>query len=165
MARRYPCPQCGREMLLERIHEGFEVPCPACGHRFLVPIGAVGDAATVAATPAAVAPVIAAAEPVRTLPPAIPGRIPEPLRSTGGAVDDGTTAMVVGILGLVVCPLLPPVAWILGHKVRAEARRMGREPPGQATAGWILGIVGTVLALLIGCIYAAVIAFMIQASN
>jgi hypothetical protein len=68
-----------------------------------------------------------------------------------------TAAMVVGIVavagGFVLCglPLLiSPIAWVLG----AQARRQIREAPQQwdgeskATAGLVLGIIGTVLLVL-----------------
>ncbi len=68
-----------------------------------------------------------------------------------------TAAMVVGIVavagGFMLCgvPLLiAPVAWVLG----AQARRQIREAPqqwdgeGKATAGLVLGIIGTVLLVL-----------------
>jgi DNA-directed RNA polymerase subunit RPC12/RpoP len=123
MARRYPCPQCAREMLLEKIHEGFTVPCPACGHRFLVPAGATDD-------------------PEGAVPPLAPRR-PDGAATPG--TEDGTGAFVVGLIGITVCSLLGPVAWYMGHDVRQKAVRAGREPPGLATAGWILGIVTTIL--------------------
>lgn len=58
-----------------------------------------------------------------------------------------TTALVLGILGLVLCLVLAPVAWIVGGRAvraidAAPARWDGR---GSAQAGRVLGIVGTAL--------------------
>ncbi len=64
----------------------------------------------------------------------------------------GTTVLVLGILGLVLCQVLAPIAWVMGHRARRE---MNREPQvqwtnrGNVTAGWVCGIVGTVLLLLV----------------
>ncbi len=61
--------------------------------------------------------------------------------------SQATTVLVLGILGLIVCGVLAPVAWIMG-KNELEAIDSGRRPPanrGTANAGRILGIVGTVL--------------------
>jgi uncharacterized membrane protein YfcA len=67
----------------------------------------------------------------------------------------GTTAMVVGIAGLVVgfftCGfgfLISPIALFLGSKVKKEATAGGFPEPGNAKAGRILGIIGTVLFVL-----------------
>ncbi len=62
--------------------------------------------------------------------------------------SQATAALVLGIVGLVLCGgILSPVAWYLGHQeVRAiDAGR--RDPMGRQTAnaGRILGIIGTVL--------------------
>lgn len=66
-----------------------------------------------------------------------------------------TTAMVLGIVGLgmgLVCGLavLSPFAWYLGAKARREARRHPElyRADGQATAGFVLGIIGTVILVL-----------------
>jgi hypothetical protein len=58
-----------------------------------------------------------------------------------------TTAMVLGILGVVLCQVLAPFAWVIGKQAMSEidaahGRLGGR---GAAQAGYILGIVGTVL--------------------
>ena len=58
--------------------------------------------------------------------------------------------LVLGILGLVCCGLLAPVAWVMGKGVVGEIdaapqRYSGR---GQANAGRICGIIGTVLMIL-----------------
>jgi hypothetical protein len=71
--------------------------------------------------------------------PTDPNRYPE--------ATQATTALVMGILGLVVCGILAPFAWNMGNKELA-AIDAGRRPPenrGTANAGRILGIIGTVL--------------------
>jgi uncharacterized membrane protein YjgN (DUF898 family) len=63
----------------------------------------------------------------------------------------GTTVLVLGILGLVVCGLLAPIAWVKGNTAKRE---MDSQPNvywsnrGSVTAGRICGIIGTVLILL-----------------
>jgi hypothetical protein len=64
---------------------------------------------------------------------------------------------VLGILGLAACGLLAPVAWVMGGRVLAEIDAShgylgGR---GTAQAGWVLGIVGSVL-LGLGVLFAVV---------
>ena len=80
-------------------------------------------------------------------------------------------AMVVGIVavagGLMLCglPLLAsPVAWVLG----AQARRQIRESPhrwggeGKATAGLVLGIIGTILLLLAVAVLVVVVVLAVS---
>lgn len=60
----------------------------------------------------------------------------------------GTTILVLGILGVVACQILGPVAWSMGQKA---LREIDAAPPnsysnrGNVQAGRILGIVGTAL--------------------
>ena len=68
----------------------------------------------------------------------------------GYAVPDhpkATTSLVLGILGVVLCNVVAPFAWSIGKKTRdeidASGGRLGGR--GQAQAGYILGIIGTVL--------------------
>lgn len=68
--------------------------------------------------------------------------------------SQATTALVLGILGIVICGFLAPFAWNMGNKELA-AIDAGRRPPenrGSATAGRILGIIGTVL-LAVGLVF------------
>jgi len=61
--------------------------------------------------------------------------------------SQATTALVLGILGIVVCQVLAPFAWVMGKR-EMEAIDAGRRSPenrGTANAAKILGIVGTVL--------------------
>ncbi|MFA4029442.1 MAG: hypothetical protein GDYSWBUE_000440 [Candidatus Fervidibacterota bacterium] len=66
-------------------------------------------------------------------------------------------ALVLGILGLIMCGLLAPFAWWLGaselHKIRVGYAPEGGY--GLALTGMILGIIGTVL-LAIGCCFATI---------
>ena len=60
------------------------------------------------------------------------------------------TALVLGILGVVCCALLAPIAWYLGNQEQ-KAIREGRSPAageGLAKAAVILGIIGTILLVL-----------------
>jgi ABC-type Fe3+ transport system permease subunit len=73
----------------------------------------------------------------------------EPRQQASSAV----AALVLGILGVVLCPLCGPVAWVLGRKAEQEVDASGGRIGGRGlgTAGKILGIVGTLfIVLLIG---------------
>jgi len=61
-----------------------------------------------------------------------------------------TTALVLGILGLVVFAPLAPFAWGIAAKARTEIRQSpGRyRAAGSLQAGYVLGIIGTVLLAL-----------------
>lgn len=72
--------------------------------------------------------------------------------------SQSTTILVLGILGLIICQVLSPFAWVMGNK-EIEAIMAGRRPPenrSTANAGRILGIIGTVL-LGIGLVVGGVI--------
>ncbi len=59
----------------------------------------------------------------------------------------GAAILTLGILGIVICGFLGPVAWVMGNADLEEIRRgtMDRSGEGMVQAGWILGIIGTVL--------------------
>lgn len=72
--------------------------------------------------------------------------------SMGYAPDHpkATTALVLGILGMVVCGLLAPFAWRIGKRTLDEIDGSHGQLGGRGTAqaGYVLGIIGTVLLLL-----------------
>ena len=77
---------------------------------------------------------------------------PIPVPSPGPYPEQGqaVTALVLGILSIVLCQLLGPFAWKLGNnELRgiAEGRR-SPEGLGMAQAGRITGIIGTCLLAL-----------------
>ncbi|MFD3744873.1 DUF4190 domain-containing protein [Nocardia sp. NPDC058633] len=56
-----------------------------------------------------------------------------------------TTVLILGILGLALCGVCAPFAWMKGRKVVAEIDASEGKLGGrsQANAGYIMGIVGT----------------------
>ncbi|MEV0771807.1 DUF4190 domain-containing protein [Nocardia salmonicida] len=58
---------------------------------------------------------------------------------------ESTTVLILGILGLAMCGLCAPFAWVKGRKVVAEIDASGGQIGGrsQANAGYIMGIVGS----------------------
>ena len=60
-------------------------------------------------------------------------------------------ALVLGILGLVICPLCGPFAWWQGRSAEGAVAASGGQygGKGMATAGKILGIIGTVVLVLV----------------
>ncbi len=77
---------------------------------------------------------------------------------------NATTTLVLGIVGIaamfVAFPFISPVAWYLGAKGRREMRREpGRyRASGALTAGYVLGLVGSLISLLfVGLIVLAII--------
>jgi hypothetical protein len=75
-------------------------------------------------------------------------------------------ALILGIVGIVACGIAAPFAWVQGRKAE---RAVAGAPPGaysgkgMATAGKILGIIGTVL-LAIGVV-AFVIVIVVGAAS
>ena len=58
-----------------------------------------------------------------------------------------TTSLVLGILGIVICGIIAPFAWRMGKRavdeIDASQGQLGGR--GQAQAGQILGLIGTIL--------------------
>jgi len=71
--------------------------------------------------------------------------------------SQATTILVMGILGLIICGILAPFAWVMGNKELAAIDSGLRSPENRSTAnaGRILGIIGTVL-LGIGLVVAII---------
>ena len=68
--------------------------------------------------------------------------------------SQATTVLVLGILSLVVCQILGPIAWVMGNNELAGIDAGSRPPQnrGTAQAGRILGIISTVL-MIIGVVF------------
>ena len=81
------------------------------------------------------------------LPPVIPGAVPQ-------QSSKATMAVVFGVLGIVCCGLLAPVAWYLANdELKAiDAGRLSETNRGMAQVAKILGIIGSIL-LVIGLLW------------
>ena len=92
-----------------------------------------------------------------------PNSATSPYQPQFGSVQEhpnGTTVLVLGILGLVACGLIAPFAWSMGNKA---LREMGAQPQvtwtnrGNVTAGRICGIIGTCLIALVAAVAVLVV--------
>jgi hypothetical protein len=174
MPQQTPCPSCARPLLVPDDLLGREVRCPGCATTFT---------AQAPARPAGGA--IAAGQPVQERPRPVEVHDEDdeddedhPRYRDGevfvGRPNHAVLVLVLGIVGLalavigtcVVPYLLEPVAfglsltaWIIGHLDRAAIRARTMDPSGQdmGKAGWICGIIGTILPVVIGTCYCAFI--------
>lgn len=63
------------------------------------------------------------------------------------ASTQAITALILGILGIICCGLMAPVAWYIGNQ-ELKAIQSGTAPvagQGLATAGKILGMIGSII--------------------
>ena len=152
------CPECARKLRVPEDLLGQLVKCPTCGQTFTAELSAPppGPARPYEADP----------------PPTTPDEAPPPRRRAEREDWDeadeeyprrrrrrvrrdavphrGTLILVLGILSLVLCGLLGPVAWVMGNNDLDEIRAGRMDPEGEGTtqAGRICGMVGTGLLVL-----------------
>ncbi|MEU6564466.1 DUF4190 domain-containing protein [Nocardia nova] len=83
------------------------------------------------------------------------GSLPEP--PTGNPVEHphATTVLLVGVLSLFCCGALGPVAWVMGKRALDEIEMSGGTIGGrsQIMVGYIVGIVGTFMMVLVAGIF------------
>ncbi len=62
----------------------------------------------------------------------------------------GNTILVLGVLSVVLCSIMGPIAWSMGGEElrRIDSQQTSPEQRGAAQAGYICGIISTVLLLL-----------------
>lgn len=90
------------------------------------------------------------------------------LQRLGGAISQaqfilpprGSTILVLGILSLVLCSVLGPVAWAMGNEEmrRIDAGQVDPMSRGSVTAGRICGIIATALMIVGVVLFLAVFA-------
>ena len=78
---------------------------------------------------------------------------------------NANTALILGIVGLLLCQLVSPFAWLMGRKALTEIEAAPGQfsGAGEAKAGWVCGIIGTAflglgLAIGLGFLVIALIA-------
>jgi predicted Zn finger-like uncharacterized protein len=152
------CPECARKLRVPDDVLGKLVKCSSCGQTFTAELPAPGPPPS---------PTYDAAPPPRT-----PDDLgPAPRRRGRDVWDDddddyprrrrrrtrrdavphrGPLILVLGILSILVCGFLGPVAWVMGSNDLNEIRagRMDPEGEGATQAGQICGMIGTGLLVL-----------------
>jgi hypothetical protein len=167
------CPSCQRKLQVPESFAGQKVQCPTCNAQF------TAEAPFKAPPPAR----LPDDEPRRREPDSDDRDRDdrdrdEPRRSRYDDYDDiprrrdyaphrGGAVLTLGILGLVLCGVFTAIpAWIMGSKDLTLIREGRMDPAGEGMtrAGYILGIIGTILGIL-GLIWAAFIFTMIMAEG
>ena len=151
------CPQCECKLRVPDELLGRGVKCPTCGVTFTAPAAA---AFALAGTEEQ-APVESYEDSQRTSAAGVadpfpaPGYEEAPWPSRRQRADlqpsRGTLILVLGILSIVLCGFLGPVAWIMGSNDLKEIRAGRMDPEGEGTTngGRICGIIGTFVNLVI----------------
>ena len=124
------CPECGASYQIGQEHYGRSFQCNC---------GAVVDVPAPGAAPAP------GPAPIPTPTPRAQGHRHHVDRGGSG---EGTTAFVLGLLGLILCSILSPFAWASGAGVNNRRRAAGLPSDGMATAGYVMGIIGTIILIL-----------------
>jgi len=176
------CPQCQRQLRVPDNLLGKSVQCPSCRTTFVATAQAGGTAPPPAATAFGAALAGGALPDERTALPQgpSPGRSPEQVYWEPPQRDfaysevqhrhlrphNGTTILVLGILSLVICGLLGPVAWIMGNNDLAAIRSGRMDPTGEGLtqAGRICGMISSILMIVVCSIYGVLFLAMIAGS-
>jgi len=78
--------------------------------------------------------------------------MPPPSAPTGGSMEPhrATMVFVLGLLSLIVCALCGPFAWRMGKAdlAKMDAGQMDPEGKSLTKAGYICGMIGTILLCL-----------------
>lgn len=77
-----------------------------------------------------------------------------------------TTALILGIVGVVLCPFVGIAAFVMGGRVRREIDASPGQWSGRglATAGWVLGIISIIYAAVV-LVYIAIVAAAVVATG
>ncbi len=150
-----PCPSCQRELRLPEYLLGKLVKCPVCGMTFTASL----EPPAVIREPIQPAGRSNPSPTLEDYPEESPDwnqedyedRPPRrrPRRTRYFTPHRGGAILTLGILSIVICGLLGPIAWIMGNTDLSEMRAGRMDPDGESVtqAGKICGIVGTVRAL------------------
>ncbi|GBC94146.1 hypothetical protein HRbin15_02654 [bacterium HR15] len=89
---------------------------------------------------------------------------------SSGSSSNATLILVLGILSIVLCGLLGPVAWIMGNNALRDIDAGLGNPSdrGMIVAGRVLGIIATILliaGLALLCLYFAVFVAIFGAAS
>jgi hypothetical protein len=147
---------CGRQVPTQPEWAGQWITCPGCGGSLYAPFP--GDKPSVPTNATRLCALCAETIPVSEARCRYCGSDPTGARPAPAPAptskDDGLPVLIVGLIGIMLCQLAAPVAWVMGSSYEARCRARGETPSGAGHAGKIVGIVGTVM-LALGFAWAA----------
>lgn len=147
---------CGSRVPTRSEWAGQWITCPGCGGSLYAPFPGDKPSVPASASPTRLCALCAETIPVADAtcrycgsdPTGARPAAPPPQQQPASSTDEGLPALIVGILGLMFCQFLCPVAWVLGSNYMSRCRARGVEPSSTGNAGRIIGMVGTILLVL-----------------
>ncbi|MBO0855896.1 MAG: DUF4190 domain-containing protein [Nocardia sp.] len=81
--------------------------------------------------------------------------LPEPPEGSPVEHPHATTVLLVGVMSVLCCGVLGPVAWVMGRRALDEIDISGGTVGGrsQVMIGYFAGIAGTVIMIITACIF------------
>jgi predicted Zn finger-like uncharacterized protein len=160
-----PCPSCRRELRVPDSLIGKLVKCPACAQTFTAnlsqptpPVEAPAMPETYRAASPPAEDFVDEPAPREQENDYEPRLLPSRRRRRFYVEHRGAMVLTLGILSLVICGLLGPVAWVMGNNDLAAMRAGRMDPAGEGItqAGRICGIIATALIAFICVFYCGV---------
>ena len=68
--------------------------------------------------------------------------------------SEATNVFIFGLLSIVLCPILGPIAWSQGNQYHNMCLLNDETPDGMAVAGRIMGMIGTAQLALVAVVFA-----------
>jgi predicted Zn finger-like uncharacterized protein len=174
-----PCPSCQRQLSLPDEAAGKLVRCPQCGNTFTAPGGSIQAAPSMAPPPVPTPDTREDDDYDDREPPRRRRRYDDDYDDYGivrrhGEPHRGPAILAIAIIGLVSLAtgacfflgiILGPIAWIMGSSdlTAMAAGRMDRSGEGITQAGWIIGIIVTILSMLAFALVCLWFAFVLPA--
>jgi hypothetical protein len=165
------CPSCQKKVQVPEALGGQDVQCPTCGATFVAHLP--GTSAPAPSSGGAherwettERPASWKDEEAGRRPPPYDDRgdYRRPAHGEYGRSDDyrrrdlmphrGAMILTLGIVGILLCNIVAPFAWVMGNADIAEIRNGRMDPDGEGLtqAGRILGMIGTALMVLSFCL-------------
>ncbi|NKY50252.1 DUF4190 domain-containing protein [Nocardia vermiculata] len=87
------------------------------------------------------------------------GSLPEAPAGNPVEHPHATTVLVLGVLSMLCCGALGPIAWVMGKRALDQIELSGGTIGGrsQVLVGYVIGIIGTLMMVVTACIFLLVL--------